>query len=101
VKRGAWRWVTRRVAAVGQMALSNYLLTSITCKMLFVWSPLHWYGRLEYYQLYFVVAGMWVVNLVWSWLWLRYFEFGPVEWVWRSLTYWERQPMRLRVAASA
>jgi uncharacterized protein len=41
-----------------------------------------------------------VVNLVWSWLWLRYFEFGPVEWVWRSLTYWERQPMRLRVAAS-
>jgi uncharacterized protein len=101
VKRGAWRWMTRRVAAVGQMALSNYLLTSITCKMLFVWSPLHWYGRLEYYQLYFVVAGMWVVNLVWSWLWLRYFEFGPVEWVWRSLTYWERQPMRLRVAASA
>ena len=79
------------------MALSNYLLTSTSCKILFVWLPHpRWFGRLEYYQLYFVLAGVWAVNLVWSSIWLRYFRFGPVEWLWRSLTYWKRQPMLLR-----
>ena len=95
VKNGALKWLTRRLAAVGQMALSNYLLTSTSCKFLFVWGPLKWYGRMEYYHLYYVCAGVWAVNLIWSPIWLRYFQFGPAEWVWRSLTYWKRQPMRL------
>ena len=96
-KAGVLRWLTKALAAVGQMALSNYLLTSTSCKILFVWLPHpRWFGRLEYYQLYFVLAGVWAVNLVWSSIWLRYFRFGPVEWLWRSLTYWKRQPMLLR-----
>jgi uncharacterized protein len=49
---------------------------------------------MQFYQLFYVVAGVWVVNLVVSPIWLKYFRFGPVEWVWRSLTYWKRQPMR-------
>jgi uncharacterized protein len=61
--------------------------------MLFVWGPWKLYGRMEYYELYLVVGCMWIVNLVWSPIWLRYFNFGPVEWLWRSLTYWKRQPM--------
>jgi uncharacterized protein len=95
-KAGMFRWVMKRLANVGQMALSNYLLTSISLKFLFVWGPLKWYGRLEYYQLYEVLLGMWTVNILFSWIWLRYFQFGPMEWVWRSLTYWKRQPMLLR-----
>jgi uncharacterized protein len=84
------------LACVGQMALSNYLLTSFCMKMLFVWSPLHWYGYMEYYKLYYVVAAMWLVNLVWSSVWLRFFRFGPVEWLWRSLSYWTIQPMKFK-----
>jgi uncharacterized protein len=99
IKSGALQWITRRLAAVGQMALSNYLLTSTTCKFLFVWGPLHWYGRMEYFHLYYVMAGVWAVNLIWSPLWLKYFQFGPAEWVWRSLTYWKKQPMRLQQPA--
>jgi uncharacterized protein len=99
LRAGALQWLTRRIAAVGQMALSNYLLTSITCQFLFLWGPTHWYQYLEYYKLYFVVAGVWALNLVWSPIWLSHFQFGPVEWVWRSLTYWHRQPMRLRPIA--
>ena len=98
VRAGALKWLTKRIAAVGQMALSNYLLTSITCQFLFVWGPTHWYQYLPYYKLYYVVAGVWAMNLVWSSVWLKYFQFGPVEWVWRSLTYWHRQPMRLKAA---
>jgi uncharacterized protein len=88
-------WLMQRAAAVGQMALSNYLLTSISMRFLFVWGPLKWYGYMEYYKLYIVVFCMWIVNVTWSTVWLKYFRFGPMEWVWRSLTYWKRQPMRL------
>jgi len=98
LKAGSLKWLLRRVASVGQMALSNYLLTSIVMKVIYVWGPWHWYGNVEYYKVYYAVAGMWLFNMMFSSLWLRYFEFGPMEWVWRSLTYWKRQPMRIRVA---
>ena len=74
------------------MALSNYLLTSLLCNILFFWGPWKLYGLPEYYQLYYIVAGVWVVNLLWSALWLRRFQFGPLEWLWRSLNYWKIQP---------
>ncbi len=96
VRAGALKWLTKRIATVGQMALSNYLLTSILCQFLFVWGPTHWYQYIEYYKLYYVVVAVWAINLTWSPLWLRHFQFGPVEWAWRSLTYWKRQPMRLQ-----
>ena len=98
LKAGAFKWLLQRVAAVGQMALSNYLLTSITMKVIYVWGPWHWYGYVEYYKIYYAVAAMWIFNMAFSSIWLRYFEFGPVEWLWRSLTYWKRQPMRIRAA---
>ncbi|WP_161557189.1 DUF418 domain-containing protein [Acidisarcina polymorpha] len=90
------RTLLRPFAAVGQTALTNYLLTSVLCQYLFVFGPLELYGRVEYYQSLYFVLAVWVVNLVASSLWLRHFEFGPVEWLWRSLTYWKLQPMRLR-----
>jgi uncharacterized protein len=101
LQAGALKWLLQRVAAVGQMALSNYLLTSITMKVIYVWGPWHWYGYVEYYKIYYAVAGMWIFNMAFSSIWLRYFEFGPVEWLWRSLTYWKRQPMRIRAAVPA
>lgn len=91
-KAGLFQSVTRRIAAVGQTALSNYLFTSICCTAFFWGSGL--YGKFEYYQLYAVVAVMWLLNLTLSPMWLRHYHFGPMEWVWRSLTYWKRQPMR-------
>jgi len=52
------------------------------------------FGELERHELYYVVAAIWIVQLVWSPLWLAHLRFGPAEWLWRSLTYWRRQPMR-------
>jgi uncharacterized protein len=101
IRFGVFKWLLARCANVGQMALSNYLLTSITMQTLFVWSPLHWYGYIDYYKVYIVAACMWTFNLTFSTLWLRFFRFGPFEWCWRSLTYWQRQPMRLRPVAPA
>jgi uncharacterized protein len=93
--------LTDRLAAVGQMALSNYLLNSIIYALVFYAPGLRLMGQLQRYQLYYVVLGMWVLILMWSWIWLRHFRFGPLEWCWRSLTYWQRQPLRRRLPGSA
>ena len=96
VKSGSLRWLTDRLAAVGQMALSNYISNSIIYALVFYAPGLRMMGQLQRYQLYYVVLGMWILILMWSSIWLRYFRFGPLEWCWRSLTYWKRQPMRRR-----
>jgi uncharacterized protein len=86
--------VTRTFAAVGQMALTNYLTQSIFCLFVFTGAGFALFGELERHQLYYVVAAIWITQLVWSPLWLARFRFGPAEWLWRSLTYWRRQPLR-------
>ena len=95
VKSGVLKTPQRLLAAVGRTAFSNYILTSLLCQTLFVWGPWKLYGKLEYYQLMYVVFGVWAINLVSSPLWLRKFAFGPLEWVWRSLTYGVAQPTRI------
>jgi uncharacterized protein len=100
--RGATlRWLTDRLAAVGQMAFSNYISHSIVYALVFYAPGLRMMGQLQRYQLYYIVLAIWIATLVWSPIWLRYFRFGPLEWCWRSLTYWQRQPMRRRAPASS
>jgi uncharacterized protein len=99
VKQGRIEWLTDRLTAVGQMAFSNYIATSIICVLIFYGPGLGLMGQLQRYQLYFVAVGVWIFNIVWSRWWLRRYRFGPLEWCWRSLTYWQRQPMRMRVPA--
>jgi uncharacterized protein len=84
----------RTLAATGQMALTNYLSQSLICMFVFTGAGLALYGHLERHELYYIVGAIWIVQLIWSPLWLRRFRFGPAEWVWRSLTYWRKQPMR-------
>lgn len=97
-KAGILRGLTSRLAAVGQMALSNYLGTSIVCVLLFDGSGFGLFGRFERVQLLYVVLPIWIAQAILSPLWLRRYRFGPMEWVWRSLTYWQPQPMRLDAA---
>ena len=94
-KAGLFRWVTSRLAAVGQMALTNYLSHTIICGILFNGYGFGLFGKLQRYQLYWVVLAIWIFQLAVSEPWLRHFRFGPAEWLWCSLTYWKLQPMRL------
>lgn len=96
VKQGWLSWLTARLAAVGQTALSGYLATSVICSTLFYGYGFKLFGKLQRYQLLYVVLAVWVFLLVVSPIWLRHFRYGPMEWVWRSLTYWKKQPMKLR-----
>jgi uncharacterized protein len=86
-------WLMKGLANVGQMAFTNYLMQSIICTLFFYGYGLGYYNQLKYHQLYFVVAAVWVFQIIFSAIWLRYYRFGPFEWLWRSLTYWKIQPM--------
>jgi uncharacterized protein len=94
VRAGVFRSLLKPFAAAGQMALSNYLAQSVICLLLFTGLGLGWYGTLQRYQLYYVVFAIWAVELAWSPWWLARYQYGPMEWLWRSLTRWEPQPMR-------
>ena len=74
------------------MAFTNYLMQSLLCGFFFYGIGLNMYGQLERYQIYLVVAAVWIIQIMYSHIWLRYFLFGPFEWLWRTLTYWKTQP---------
>ena len=85
---------TRPFAAVGRMALTNYLVQTLICTTIFYGHGLGLFGQVERREQILIVIGVWMFQLFVSSTWLRFFRFGPAEWLWRSLTYLKFQPMR-------
>ncbi|MCZ6835930.1 MAG: DUF418 domain-containing protein [Planctomycetota bacterium] len=97
VHSGALRWLTKAIACIGRTALSNYILQTIIATALMYWWGLAWFGELSRPELIGLVLVIYVGQLVTSTLWLSVFSIGPLEWLWRSLTYLKPQPiMRAR-----
>ena len=82
-----------RLACVGRMALTNYLMHSVIALFIFTGAGLGLLGKFSWSQLYLFVLLIWVIQLYISPLWLKYFYFGPVEWLWRLLTYLKKPKM--------
>ncbi len=100
VKAGALRFVTNALAPVGQMAFSNYIAQSLIMTAIFYGGRgLGLYGQVERDQLMLIVAGVWALQLIWSPLWLSRFKMGPLEWIWRRLSY--GRPLAIGKAATA
>lgn len=94
VQKNALPALQKRLAAVGRMALTNYLLQSILATLIFYGSGLGLFGSVERWGQILIVLLIWLLQLWISPLWLHYFRFGPFEWLWRSLTYMRLQPLR-------
>jgi uncharacterized protein len=94
VKSGFFPFLQKSLAAVGQMAFTNYITHSIVCNFIFLGYGFSMYGKLQRYELYYIVISIWIFQLIISPLWLEYYRFGPLEWLWRSLTYWKMQPFK-------
>ena len=90
----ALRAVTRPFAAIGQTALTNYLLQTVICTTIFYGHGFGLYGSVDRLGQIGVVAGVWVAQLIASPLWLRRYRIGPAEWCLRALTYRTRPPLR-------
>ncbi len=98
-KSGWFKWFFALMRPVGQMAFTNYLMQSLLVGLFFYGIGLGMYGKLQRHEIYYVVGATWLLQITWSHIWLRYFRFGPLEWAWRSLTYWKMQPFRKNNAA--
>ncbi len=101
VKSDALKWLTARLAAVGQMAFTNYLLQTIICTTIFYGHGFGLFGEVSRVQQFGIVLAVWILQLAVSPLWLRRYRFGPFEWLWRSLTYGAQQPFRRAVPLAA
>lgn len=92
-RSGTVEWLFDRLAAVGRMALSNYLSQSLIATWFFNGYGLGQFGQWDRVGLMMFVAGIWVLQLWWSPLWLKRFRMGPVEWCWRVATKGGRLPL--------
>jgi uncharacterized protein len=88
--------LTKRLAAVGRMALTNYLVHTVVFTTIFFGYGFGLFARFSRFHLTWFVLAMWLAQIIYSPIWLRRFRFGPAEWLWRSLTYRRAQPMRVK-----
>ncbi len=91
-----WQRSLRAVAAAGRMALTNYISQSIICTLIFYSYGFGLFGSVGRAAGLGIVLIIYLAQLAFSFWWLQRFQFGPLEWVWRTLTYGERQPLRYR-----
>ncbi len=81
------------VIPVGKMALTNYLMQTVFSVFIFFGVGLGIGGKIGYAYTVLVVLGVYVIQIIYSTIWFKYFNFGPLEWIWRQLTYGKRLPI--------
>ncbi len=87
-------WLKSSLSAVGKMALTNYIMHSLICMVVFTGVGFGLFGKLQRYELLYVVFSIWIFQLILSPIWLTYFHYGPMEWLWRNLSYQKIHPIR-------
>ena len=83
------------LAPAGKMALTNYLVQSLIASTVFFGYGLGYWSKWGRADLALFVVCVFIMQVVFSHVWLRYFRYGPMEWLWRALTYWSLPPMRV------
>ena len=86
-KKGVFKKLQNRLQSAGRMAFTNYIGMSLICSLIFNGHGLALYGTFDRLQQFLVVVSIWVLILIVSPLVLRKYRYGPLEWLWRKLTY--------------
>jgi uncharacterized protein len=95
LQRAFWGRLLWPLQAVGKLALSNYLLQTLICTTIFYGYGVGLYGAFGPSSIALLAAAIYALQVSLSMLWVRRFRFGPAEWLWRSITYGQVQPMRV------
>jgi uncharacterized protein len=98
LRRPAWHAVAAPLAAVGRLALTAYLGQTACALLLFAPFALGWFGRTSPAANVALALLVFALEAAFAQWWFGHFRFGPVEWLWRSLTLWKRQPLRVAAA---
>jgi len=86
-------WLKSALSSVGKMALTNYVMHSVIAMFIFTGAGLGLFGAFLRHELLFIVFSIWIFQLILSPIWLKYFYFGPLEWLWRNLSYQQKHPL--------
>ena len=89
--KGNNKW--KVVAPVGRMALTNYLMLTILGIIIFYGVGFGLGGNIGPTAFMPIAIGIYILQIIYSNWWFKYFNYGPVEWIWRQLTYWKRLPL--------
>ncbi|WP_370478165.1 DUF418 domain-containing protein [Tamlana flava] len=87
-------WLKTSLSAVGKMALTNYVMHSVFALFIFTGAGFGLFGKLHRHELMYIVFSIWIFQLIISPIWLKYFYFGPLEWIWRNLSYQKKYVFR-------
>jgi len=82
-----WLLKLKPLTYIGRMPLSNYLFQSIVCTMIFYSYGFGLYGKVGTALGLILAIGIFIIQIFISKYWLKYYQFGPMEWIWKSLTY--------------
>jgi uncharacterized protein len=93
-QKSVWQKLLAFLAPVGRMALTNYLLQTVICVIIFYGYGLGQFGKVGALASTLIAFGIFSVQILLSVLWLKYFAYGPIEWIWRQLTYRQRLDLR-------
>ncbi|AUC80004.1 hypothetical protein CW736_11780 [Nonlabens sp. MB-3u-79] len=88
------KWLKSSLAAVGKMALTNYIMHSVFAMFIFTGAGFGLFGTFQRFELLYIVFGIWIFQLFLSPIWLKYYQYGPLEWMWRNLSYLKKHPFK-------
>jgi uncharacterized protein len=95
-QKAVWRKLLAFLAPVGRMALTNYLLQTVICVLIFYGYGFGQFGRVGARVATLIALAIFLFQILVSALWLKFFSYGPMEWIWRQLTYRQRLNLRLK-----
>ncbi|MFG6687155.1 DUF418 domain-containing protein [Mariniflexile sp. HNIBRBA6329] len=87
-------WLKKSLSAVGKMALTNYVMHSVFAMFIFTGAGFGLFGTFHRHELLYIVFSIWLFQLIASPIWLKYYQFGPLEWIWRNLSYQKRHSFK-------
>ncbi|HEV8590527.1 MAG TPA: DUF418 domain-containing protein [Pyrinomonadaceae bacterium] len=99
-QKPVWSKLLSVLAPVGRMALTNYLMQTVICVIIFYGYGFGLFGRFGAFYSTLIALAIFVFQIALSSLWLKYFRYGPMEWIWRQLTYRKRLSLRAETSVA-
>ncbi len=94
VKSDGFKYIKKSFSALGKMALTNYIMQSVFGTLIFFGYGLGYWGKVDRTFLVLVILAVWVFQAIFSNYWMKHYNYGPLEWLWRSLIYRKKQPLK-------
>ena len=91
-----FKTLQNRLQELGKIALSGYLMQSLLATTIFYDNGFGFFGEMNRMEQLLIVLLIWAVLLIFAKTWTRKFNYGPAEWIWRTLTHFRKIPILIK-----